>query len=139
MQDITTAQLGPFAVEVQDLVKSFRGKTALNQVTFSAKDGEMLALLGAPGSGKSTLLRNINGLHQADWGTVSIFGKTLQSEGKFHSHVRRLHSQIGFIFPADNLVGWVELVKPNVRRDYGMLRSPMLLAIHNSSTLVPQA
>ena len=104
MQDFPADQIGPFAVAVEGLVKSFRGKTALNRVTFSAKEGEMLALVGASGSGKSTLLRNINGLHQADRGTVSIFGNTLQSEGKFHSHVRRLRSQVGFIFQQFNLV-----------------------------------
>ena len=104
MQDFPADQIGPFAVEVEGLVKSFRGKTALNRVTFSAKEGEMLALVGASGSGKSTLLRNINGLHQADRGTVNIFGNTLQSEGKFHSHVRRLRSQVGFIFQQFNLV-----------------------------------
>ena len=104
MQDFPNARPSSFAVEVEGLVKSFRGKTALNRVNFSAKEGEMLALVGASGSSKSTLLRNINGLHQADQGTVSIFGNTLQSEGRFHSHVRRLRSQVGFIFQQFNLV-----------------------------------
>ncbi|MEO1592829.1 MAG: phosphonate ABC transporter ATP-binding protein [Cyanobacteria bacterium J06632_22] len=92
------------AVEVHNVVKSFRGKQALKQVSFSVQSGEMLALVGASGSGKSTLLRHINGLHPADSGSISIFGSVLQADGKLHSRVRRLRSEIGFIFQQFNLV-----------------------------------
>ncbi|MEO0458065.1 MAG: ATP-binding cassette domain-containing protein, partial [Cyanobacteria bacterium P01_A01_bin.114] len=44
------------------------------------------------------------GLQQAEGGTIRIFGNTLQSEGKFHTHVRQLRSQVGFIFQQFNLV-----------------------------------
>ena len=64
----------------------------------------MLALVGASGSGKSTLLRNINGLHLANNGVVNIFDAALQSDGKYHSRIRRIRSQIGFIFQQFNLV-----------------------------------
>ena len=92
------------AIEVKDLSKSFKGKLALNKVSFVANEGEMLALVGASGSGKSTLLRNINGLHLADNGVVNIFDASLQSQGKYHSRIRRIRSQIGFIFQQFNLV-----------------------------------
>ena len=92
------------AVEVENLSKSFKGKLALNDVGFVAHQGEMLALVGASGSGKSTLLRNINGLHLADKGTISIFDAAIQSQGKYHSRIRRIRSQIGFIFQQFNLV-----------------------------------
>lgn len=104
MENLLNDQRSHYAVEVEGIVKSFRGKMALNAVSFSAKEGEMLALVGASGSGKSTLLRNINGLHQAEQGTVRIFGNVLQSNGKFHSHIRQLRGQIGFIFQQFNLV-----------------------------------
>ena len=91
------------AVEVKNLSKSFKDKLALNKVDFAANEGEMLALVGASGSGKSTLLRNINGLHLADEGTVNIFDAPLQSQGKYHSRIRLIRSQIGFIFQQFNL------------------------------------
>lgn len=93
------------AIEVKDLTKSFKGKVALDEVSFAANDGEMLALVGASGSGKSTLLRNINGLQIAEQGIVKIFDTPLQNSGKNHSRIRRLRSQIGFIFQQFNLVG----------------------------------
>ena len=92
------------AIEVTDLTKSFKSKLALDRVSYAAYEGEMLALVGASGSGKSTLLRNINGLQTADRGTVKIFDSPLQNNGKTHSQIRRLRSQIGFIFQQFNLV-----------------------------------
>ena len=96
---------GTRAIEVKDLSKSFKGKLALDKVSFTANEGEMLALVGASGSGKSTLLRNINGLQLADAGVVNIFDASLQGDGKYHSRIRRFRSQIGFIFQQFNLVG----------------------------------
>ncbi|MBD2566436.1 phosphonate ABC transporter ATP-binding protein [Anabaena lutea] len=92
------------AIEVSNFSKSFKGKTALKDVSCTINEGEMVALIGASGSGKSTLLRHINGLHIGDAGTVHIFGTALQSEGKLHSKIRYLRSQIGCIFQQFNLV-----------------------------------
>jgi phosphonate transport system ATP-binding protein len=64
----------------------------------------MAALVGASGSGKSTLLRNINGLQEVTEGSVKIYGTSLQVNGRLHSKVRVLRSQIGFIFQQFNLV-----------------------------------
>ncbi|WP_017325928.1 phosphonate ABC transporter ATP-binding protein [Synechococcus sp. PCC 7336] len=92
------------AVTVSGLCKSFKGKPAVRDVTFAVQPGEMLALVGASGSGKSTLLRILNGLHAAESGTVEVFGTPLQSNGRVHTSVRQLRSQIGFIFQQFNLV-----------------------------------
>lgn len=92
------------AIEIKGLTKSFKGKPALEEVSFVVDEGKMLALVGASDSGKSTLLRNINGLQIADKGLITIFNTPIQDNGKSHSHIRRLRSQIGFIFQQFNLV-----------------------------------
>ncbi len=98
-------------IEVKDLTKTFRNKLALDGVSFLAHQGEMLALVGASGSGKSTLLRNINGLQLADQGTVKVFDIPLQTDGNNHSRIRRLRSQIGFIFQQFNLVSRLSVLE----------------------------
>ncbi|MGF1479131.1 MAG: phosphonate ABC transporter ATP-binding protein [Cyanophyceae cyanobacterium] len=92
------------AIEVSKLTKSFKGNLALNKVSLAINEGEMVSLVGASGSGKSTLLRNINGLQRSDQGTIEIFRTKLQTDGRLSSRIRRLRSQIGFIFQQFNLV-----------------------------------
>lgn len=99
------------AIEVSNLSKSFKGKTAIKNVYCSINEGEMVALIGASGSGKSTLLRHINGLHIGDAGTVYIFGTVLQSKGKVHSKITSLRSQIGCIFQQFNLVNRLTVIE----------------------------
>ncbi|MBD2464155.1 phosphonate ABC transporter ATP-binding protein [Oscillatoria sp. FACHB-1407] len=108
--------LTPNAVEIRDLTKSFKVKQAtkidvLKKVSFAVAKGERVALVGASGSGKSTLLRTLNGLHQADGGMIEIFGTPIQADGKMHSKVRQLRSQIGFIFQQFNLVSRLTVIE----------------------------
>jgi len=96
--------INPIAIQVTNLSKSFKGKSALSQISCKIHAGEIVTLVGASGSGKSTLLRHINGLDNGDAGTVTIFGTLLQTDGRFHSKVKNLRSQIGYIFQQFNLV-----------------------------------
>lgn len=113
--DATTASSGVesdvVAVYASNVKKTFRDSVAVNNASFRVRTGEMVALVGASGSGKSTLLRCLNGLHKADAGTVDIFGSTLQAEGRLHSRVRQLRSQVGFIFQQFNLVGRLSVIE----------------------------
>jgi general nucleoside transport system ATP-binding protein len=60
------------AVEMRGIVKRFPGIVANDEVDFDLRPGEVHALLGENGAGKSTLMNILDGLYQADAGTVSV-------------------------------------------------------------------
>ncbi len=55
-----------YAVEMKNITKTFPGVTALDQVDFKVKKGEIHGLVGENGAGKSTLLKILMGVHQKD-------------------------------------------------------------------------
>src|SRR5215210_1882219 len=62
------------AIEVRRVTKAFGSFVALNDVSFTVNEGELVALLGPSGCGKTTLLRIIAGLERADAGAVLFDG-----------------------------------------------------------------
>ena len=66
------------ALEVRDLRKRFRAVTAVDGISFTVGDGEVVGLLGPNGAGKTTTLHMVLGLITPDEGTVALFGKDLQ-------------------------------------------------------------
>ncbi|MDE6009368.1 MAG: ATP-binding cassette domain-containing protein [Muribaculaceae bacterium] len=61
-------------LEIEGLTKHFANSTALNNVSFNIKEGEICGLLGPNGAGKTTLLRIINGLLVSDAGKITVNG-----------------------------------------------------------------
>ena len=78
-------------IEVRNVSKSFGTYHALNDVSLTVADGELMALLGPSGSGKTTLLRIIAGLDQTDDGQVLVHGQDLTKQA-----VR--DRRVGFVF-----------------------------------------
>jgi len=66
-----------FAVDVENVVKSFGTLKALDGVTLRVRQGEIYGLLGPNGAGKTTLIRAIVGLVAPDSGTVTVLGRRL--------------------------------------------------------------
>lgn len=61
-------------LEFQNISKYFPGVKALDQVSFQAHSGEVLAFLGENGAGKSTLLKVLNGDYQPTSGKYLLDG-----------------------------------------------------------------
>jgi ABC-2 type transport system ATP-binding protein len=61
-------------IEVRDLVKRYDDRVAVDGVSFSVEEGEILAILGPNGAGKTTIVESIAGLRQPDSGTISVLG-----------------------------------------------------------------
>jgi len=64
-------------LEVHGLSKSFSGFQALDDVSFSLRRGELLALIGPNGAGKSTCFNMLNGQGRPDRGSVVFDGTDL--------------------------------------------------------------
>ena len=62
------------SIELRKVSKQFGGVAAVNEVTFSVREGELMALLGPSGGGKTTVLRMIAGLEMPTAGDVFIRG-----------------------------------------------------------------
>jgi branched-chain amino acid transport system ATP-binding protein len=64
-------------LEVESLTVHHGQLCALDNVSFTQRQGEVLAVIGANGAGKSTLLRTIAGLHRPTSGCVRLDGKDI--------------------------------------------------------------
>lgn len=62
------------SIDIKQIHKHFGNFTALNNINFSVKTGELATLLGPSGCGKTTLLRIIAGLETADTGRIYFDG-----------------------------------------------------------------
>ncbi|MGH8794102.1 MAG: phosphonate ABC transporter ATP-binding protein [Stackebrandtia sp.] len=98
--------------------------TALDEVSLSAKAGEVVVLLGLSGSGKSTLLRHVDGLHLPTSGHVEVLGVDVESARP--KQLRQLRRRIGFVFQQFHLVPSLTVLENACTGALGRLKGPRL-------------
>jgi ABC-2 type transport system ATP-binding protein len=67
-------------IEVEHLTKRFKKFIAVNDVSFSVAEGEIVGLVGPNGAGKSTTIHMMLGLIVPSSGTVRLFGRFLDDD-----------------------------------------------------------
>lgn len=67
-------------LKVQDIVKTYGDKRAVNRLSFEVQQGEIYGLLGANGAGKTTTMRMILGLILPDEGEIRYEGRAYSKE-----------------------------------------------------------
>jgi len=70
-------------LQVEHLTKEFDGVTALQDVTFEVREGEILGVIGPNGAGKTTLFNCITGMMPPARGSVRFRGENIQGRKAF--------------------------------------------------------
>jgi ABC-type nitrate/sulfonate/bicarbonate transport system ATPase subunit len=110
----------PTALSIREVVKSFRAAdgslvVALNRLSLTVRDGELISLIGPSGCGKSTLLRLIAGLDAPTSGELRVGEEAITCPS----------AERGLIFQDPNLFPWLS-VRGNIQAGLvarGVLRS----------------
>ena len=84
-------------IEIKNLKKSFGSVKAVNDLSFTVKEGELFAFLGINGAGKSTTINIMCAQLDKDGGSVTIDGKTLEDEPT------EIKKKIGVVFQSSVL------------------------------------
>jgi ABC-2 type transport system ATP-binding protein len=84
-----THAAGMTVIEVSNLRKAYRGKVAVQDVSFSVAEGEIFGILGPNGAGKTTTVECVAGLRVPDSGTIRVLGLDPRRDA------HRLHTQVG--------------------------------------------
>jgi ABC-2 type transport system ATP-binding protein len=74
---------------VSNLHKAYRGKVAVQDVSFTVAEGEIFGILGPNGAGKTTTVECAAGLRVPDGGTIRVLGLDPRRDGD------ELHTQVG--------------------------------------------
>jgi len=82
-------------ITLTNVSRAYDGAPALDAVSLTAPEGQVLALLGPSGSGKSTILRLVAGLEPVDAGEIRANGTVVSAPGRT---LAPEHRRIGMVF-----------------------------------------
>jgi octopine/nopaline transport system ATP-binding protein len=133
------------AIHIENLHKKFGQLHVLKGVSLSARDGDVVAIIGGSGSGKSTLLRCINCLENPTSGLIRVNGEEIKLKADSHGHtvpadrrqIERIRSKLGMVFQSFNLWSHMTLIENvievpihvlGVKRDEAIANAERLLA-----------
>ena len=133
------------AIHVENLHKKFGDLHVLKGVSLSARDGDVVAIIGGSGSGKSTMLRCINCLENPTSGIIRVNGEEIKLKADSHGNtvpadrrqIERIRSRLGMVFQSFNLWSHMTLLENvievpihvlGVKRDVAVAQAEELLA-----------
>ncbi|MDK1493281.1 ABC transporter ATP-binding protein [Sinorhizobium sp. 7-81] len=132
------------AIAVTDLHKRFGPLEVLKGVSLTARQGDVIAIIGGSGSGKSTLLRCINMLELPSAGRVSVHGEEIRmkSDGRGglmpadRKQVQRIRTQLGMVFQSFNLWQHMTILQNVIEVPVHVLGKSKAEAIETAETLL---
>jgi ribose transport system ATP-binding protein len=130
------------AIAADKVCKRYGTVEALREASFSARPGEVHALVGENGAGKTTLIKALCGVIQPDSGTVSVFGERVRPRDTGRRDVGTVFQELTllpWLTVAENLLlrreprGALGLIR---RRELGV-RAADLLAEYDVTSAAP--
>jgi ABC-2 type transport system ATP-binding protein len=98
-----------YAIAVQDLRKKYGSLAAVDGISFSVKDQEIFGILGPNGAGKTTTVEIMEGLREADGGSVMVAGVDVRREPEKVKQLIGVQLQSSAFFQNLNLIELLEL------------------------------
>ena len=97
-------------LEIENLSRSFNGRSVLRGISLHLKPGEYVAIIGESGVGKSTLLNLIAGLDRPDGGRLALDG-TDYADLNEDALTRLRRDRLGFVFQAFHILPHLSLLQ----------------------------
>ena len=114
-------------IKIDNLCKSFGDVKAVQNLSFSVKEGELFAFLGVNGAGKSTTINIMCGQLSKDSGTVEINGADLDKDA------REVKSSLGIVFQNSVLDGPLSVYVLPITLPISVINSTLNVAAITSS------
>lgn len=96
-------------LEIKNLTVEYGNFRAIDNVSFTVKDGEFVAVIGSSGGGKSSLMKAINLLVKPKSGSIKIDGEEMTALSSRKLRMKR--RKIGFVFQDYNLIDRLSVIE----------------------------
>lgn len=133
----------PAALVVEDLHKRFGENEVLKGVSLTARDRDVIAILGSSGSGKSTFLRCLNLLETPDAGRVYVKGELIKMRaGRGHfvpvdpRQVERIRRRVAMVFQQFNLWAHMTVLENVIEAPIHVLKLPRREAVARAEAVL---
>jgi ABC-type sugar transport system ATPase subunit len=121
-ENLSDEQKQPVLV-VQDVTKRFGGLVAVNAVSLTISEGEVVGLLGDNGAGKSTLIKLLSGVYRPDGGQIIFNGTPTHFTSPMDAHKHGIETIYQDLALCENLNAYqnIFLGREPVRHQFGFL------------------
>ncbi len=140
----TAANVRTEAVVVRDLHKNFGPLEVLKGISMTAREGDVISIIGASGSGKSTFLRCINLLELPSRGDILVAGEAIKFKpGRDGNRapaatrqVERIRTSLGMVFQSFNLWAHMTVLGNVIEAPVHVLKVPRAEAIARGEAIL---